>query len=95
MELIWTLVKNFIVASDASFNVSIVTKIAEERFNAVSKEKMHAHKKIEEEYPKLEPVIDEMSEQFIVNVEAGCDNGSSDTESTSDEEMSGVDPLDN
>jgi hypothetical protein len=54
---------------------------------------MHA-KKIEEECFKLEPAIDEMSEQFIVNLEANCDDSSNDTESTSDAEMSGVDTMD-
>jgi hypothetical protein len=40
---------------------------------------MHA-KKIEEECLKPEPVIDEMSEQFIVNLETDSDNF--DTESS-------------
>jgi hypothetical protein len=72
-------------------------KIAEEKFSSVSREKWAAlciHVKKIEEYLKVEPAIDEMSEQFIDNLETSSDNSSSDTESTSDGEMSGVDPLD-
>jgi hypothetical protein len=54
---------------------------------------MHV-KKIKKIKSKLEPAIDEMYGKFIVNLEADSDNDSSDTELTSDGEMSGVDPLD-
>jgi hypothetical protein len=47
-----------------------------------------------EEYLKLEPAIDEMSEQFVVNAETDSANSFSDTYSTSDGEISGVDPMD-
>jgi hypothetical protein len=53
---------------------------------------MHV-KKIEEDYLKLEMVIDKMYEQFIVNLETDSDNSSSD-KLTSDRETSGGDPLD-
>jgi hypothetical protein len=48
-------------------------------------------KVLEEEYLKLEPAIDEMSEQLTYKQTA---NSSSNTESTSCGEMSGVDPMD-
>jgi hypothetical protein len=38
------------------------------------------HMKKIEEYLKLEPTIDEMSEQFVVNLETDSDNSCSDTE---------------
>jgi hypothetical protein len=50
-------------------------------------------KKVEEKYLKLEPAIDELSEQ-LVNIGTDYCNRSSYTESISDKEMSGVDPLD-
>jgi hypothetical protein len=73
-------------------------KTAEGKFSSVTKWEwavgcMHV-KKIYGEYLKLERAIDEMSEQFIVNLEMDSDDSSSDTESTNDGEMSTVDPLD-
>jgi hypothetical protein len=57
-------VKDFIAARNVSFNVNDVMKTAEENFSSTSKEEwlarcMHV-KKMEEEYLKLEPAIDEM-----------------------------------
>jgi hypothetical protein len=51
-------------------------------------------KKTEGEYLLLEPAVNEMSEQFIINLETNSDNSSGDTESTRDVEISGADPLD-
>jgi hypothetical protein len=45
-------------------------------------------KRIEEEYLQMEPAIDEMSEQFIDNLDRDSDNSSSNTKPTSDDEMS-------
>jgi hypothetical protein len=42
---------------------------------------------------KLKLAVGEMSEQFIVNLETDSNNSSSDTDETSDGEMSAVDPL--
>jgi hypothetical protein len=47
-----------------------------------------------EEYLKLGLEIDEMSEQLIINVETVSYNSSCDTDSSSDQEMNRVDPLD-
>jgi hypothetical protein len=50
--------------------------------------------KIEEEYLKLESTIDEVSEQFTINLGTTSDNIFSDTEPTRGGEISGVDHLD-
>jgi hypothetical protein len=55
---------------------------------------MHVLKKIEEEHLELELAIDEISEQFVVNLETDSGNISSDTEPTNNGEISGADPLD-
>jgi hypothetical protein len=77
-------VKDFIAPRNVSFNVNNVMKIAEEKFISVSKEEwavrsMHVNKM--EEYLKVEPEINEMSEQFVVSIETYSDNSG----------MSGVD----
>jgi hypothetical protein len=77
-------VKDFIATRKVSFNVTDVTKIAEEKLSSVSKEEwtvrcMHVKKTEEEEYLKPEPATNEMSEQFIDNLETDSDDSSSDT----------------
>jgi hypothetical protein len=70
-------------------------EIAEEKERGMGKKEEWINmKKFEGVYPKLQPVIDEMSELFIVNVDTETDNSSSDTESTNDGEMSGIESLD-
>jgi hypothetical protein len=65
-------VKGFIAARNVTCNVNDVIKIAEEKSSSVSKEEWTARcmymKQIEEEYLKLEPATDEMSEQSTVNI---------------------------
>jgi hypothetical protein len=51
-------------------------------------------KKTEEEYLQLEPASDEMTEQFIVDLETDSNNNSNNTKSNSNGEISRVDPLD-
>jgi hypothetical protein len=53
---------------------------------------MHLKKMKKKECLKLEPAIDEKFEQFIINT-TDSDDRPSDSQSTSDGEMSGVDPL--
>jgi hypothetical protein len=50
--------------------------------------------RIEEECLKLDLEIDEMSEQFVINVQTASYNSSCDSELTTDGEMGGADPLD-
>jgi hypothetical protein len=86
IELMWGLVKDLIAECSGR-----KIKLCKQR--GMASQYMHV-KKSEDEYLKLELAIDEMSEQFIVNLETDSDNSFSDAESTIDREMSEVGPLD-
>lgn len=93
IEMIWADVKKYVGSRNVDFKLANVKKLCEERFAMIGEEEWksrcdHVQTK-ENEYAAKEPLIDEMTETFIINVESDSDER--DTEEDTD--MSGIEDL--
>lgn len=94
IELIWADVKNHVASHNTTFKLCDVQKLCEEKFSSITTEDwisrcLHV-KNVENEYASKEPAIDDIMEEFIINLDSSSDsNGSSDDFS----DMSGIEYL--
>jgi hypothetical protein len=75
-------------------------KLAEEKFNIVTKEEWSSRcnnaRQCEQNYLRLEPIVDDISEQIVINLQNYSDNSScssSEEEEEDDGELSGIETL--
>jgi hypothetical protein len=68
IELIWASVKEYVAIKNVSFRLDDAMKLAEEKFNIVTKEEWSSRcnnaRRCEQNYLRLEPIIDDISEQL-------------------------------
>jgi hypothetical protein len=71
IELIWASIKEYVARKNVSFRLDDAMKLAEEKFNIVAKEEWSSRcniaRQCEQNYLRLEPVIDDISEQIVIN----------------------------
>jgi len=89
IELIWASVKEYVARKNVSFRLDDAMKLAEEKLSLITKEEWssrcnNAHQ-CEQNYLRLEPFIDDISEQIVVNLQGGSEISS--CSSSEEEEM--------
>jgi hypothetical protein len=66
-------------------------KLAEEKFNIITKEEWSSRcnnaRQCEQNYLRLEPIIDDISEQIVVNLQSDSDNSSCSSSEEEEEEF--------
>jgi hypothetical protein len=66
-------------------------KLAEEKFNIVTKEEWSSRynnaRECEQNYLRLEPIIDDISEQIVINLQNDSDNSSCTSSEEEEEEV--------
>jgi hypothetical protein len=99
-ELIWASVKEYVARKNVSFRLDDAMKQAEEKFNIITKEEWSSRcnnaRQCEQNYLQLEPIIDDISEQIVINLQNDSDNSScssSEEEEEDDGELSGIEAL--
>jgi hypothetical protein len=80
IKLIWVSIKEYVARKNVSFCLDDAMKLAEEEFNIVTKEEWssmcnNAHQ-CEQNYLRMEPIIDDISEQILINLQNDSDNSS-------------------
>jgi hypothetical protein len=91
IELIWASVKEYIARKNVSFRPDDATKLAEEKFNIIMKEEWssrcnNAHQ-CKQNYLQLEPIVDDISEQIVVNLQNDSDTSSCSSSEEEEEEI--------
>ncbi|KDR09290.1 hypothetical protein L798_01026 [Zootermopsis nevadensis] len=80
IELIRGLVKEYVAREDVSFRLDDAIKPAEEKFSIITKEEWSSRcnksRQCEKNYFRLEPIIDDVSGQIIVNLQNDSDTNS-------------------
>jgi hypothetical protein len=80
IELIWASIKEYVARKNVSFRLDEAMKLAEEKFSIVIKEewssKCNNARRCEQNYLRLEPIIDDISEQTVINLQSDNDNSS-------------------
>lgn len=88
IELIWAQVKGYVASKNKSFKLSEIKSLLPEALESITAEKWQSCiKHVEEEEKKmrrLDGIIDDMVEQFIINVGASSSEESEDDDEDSD-----------
>lgn len=83
IEMVWSAVKRYVASHNTTFSFKDVEKLTTDKINSMNEKDWKPYcekvKNIEKEYEKLEPLIDEMTERFIIHA-----NADSETENESD-----------
>jgi hypothetical protein len=91
MELIWVSIKEYAARKNISFRLDDAMKLAEEKFNIVTKEEWSSRcinaRQCEQNYLRLEPIIDDSSEQIVVNLQNDSNNSSCSSSEEEEEEV--------
>ncbi|XP_046684781.1 uncharacterized protein LOC124370533 [Homalodisca vitripennis] len=104
IEMIWSLIKNHVALKNTTFKLNDCIKLVREKVQDITKEEWAKRCQhvinIEKKYMEHEVSIDDITESFIINLEAGSsdDDSGSDSEHSSHREdsggeMSGVEVL--
>jgi hypothetical protein len=103
IELIWASIKEYVARKNVSFCLDDAMKLAEEKFNIVTKEEWSSRcnnaRQCKQNYFHLEPIIDDISEQIVINLQNDSDNSScssseeEEEEDDDDGELSGIEAL--
>jgi hypothetical protein len=104
VELIWESVKEYVARKNVSFRLDDAMKLAEEKFNIITKEEWSSRcnnaRQSEQNYLRLEPIIDDISEQIVINLQSDSDNSSCSSSEEEEEvaeeddgELSGIEAL--
>jgi hypothetical protein len=103
IELIWASVKEYVARKNVSFRLEDAMKLAEEKFNIITREEWSSRcnnaRQCKQNYLRLEPIIDDISEQTVVNLQSNSNNSScssSEEEEIAEEddgELSGIEAL--
>jgi hypothetical protein len=76
---------------NVSFRPDDAMKLAEEKFNIVTKEEWSSRcnnaRHCEQNYLRLEPIIDDISEQIVINLQTNSDNSSCSSSEEEEEEV--------
>lgn len=105
IEMVWSLLKENVAKRNVSFKLAEVQQLVVEICSHITKEqwlsRVNHVKTVELDYLALEPEIDVISEQLIINVgeDSDTEDDNDDSHTESDDEMcdmdlSGVEPLD-
>lgn len=88
IEMAWAAIKGHLAAKNVDWNVTRTMELIKEKVNLMGQEEWSALcrkvQEVEGEYWKSDHIIDEMTEQFIINT-------ASDTESETESESDGYD----
>jgi hypothetical protein len=91
IELIWASIKEYVARKNVSFRLDDPMKRAEEKFNIVTKEEWSSRcnnaRQCEQNYLRLEPIIDDISEQIVNNLQNDSDNSSCSSSEEEEEEV--------
>jgi hypothetical protein len=91
IELIWASVKEYVARKNVSFRLDDAMKLAEEKFNIITEEEWSSRcnnaRQCEQNYLRLEPSIDDISEQIVVNLQNDSDNSSCSSSEEEEEEV--------
>jgi hypothetical protein len=83
--------KEYVARKNVSFRLDDAVKLAEEKFNIITKEERSSRcnnaRQCERNYLRLEPVIDDISEQIVVNLQSDSDNSSCSSSEEEEEEI--------
>jgi hypothetical protein len=101
IELIWASIKEYVVRKKVSFRLDDAMKLAEEKFNIVTEEEWISRcnnaRQCEQNYLRLETIIDDISEQSVINLQNNSENSScsssEEEEEEDDGELSGIEAL--
>jgi hypothetical protein len=90
IELIWVSIKEYAARKNVSFRLDNAMKPAEEKFNIVTKEEWSSRcnnaRQCEQNYLRLETIIDDISEQIVINLQNYSDNSSCSSSEEEEEE---------
>jgi hypothetical protein len=90
-ELIWASIKEYVARKNVIFRLDDAMKLAEEKFNIVTKEEWSSRcnnaRQCEKNYLRLEPIIDDISEQIVINLQNCSDNSSCSSSEEEEEEV--------
>jgi hypothetical protein len=91
IEPIWALIKEYVPRKNVSFRLDDAMKLAEEKFSIVTKEewssRCNSARRCEQNYSRLESIIDDISEQIVINLQNDSDNSSSSSNEEEEEEV--------
>lgn len=94
IELIWAEVKDYVASRNTTCKFSQVEALCKEKISNMGAKEWEAKckhvKKVEEEYREAEPLIDEITESFVISL---GDESDTDSGSELEDEMSGVEEL--
>jgi hypothetical protein len=89
--LIWASVEEYVARKNISFRLDDAMKLAEERFNIITKEecssRCNSARQCEQNYLRMEPIIDDISEQIVVHLQNDSDNSSCSSSEEEEEEV--------
>jgi hypothetical protein len=90
-ELIWASNKEYVARKNVSFRLDDAIKLAEKKSNIITKEEWSSWcnnaRQCEQNYLRLEPIIDDISEQIVINLQNGSDNSSCRSSAKEEEEV--------
>jgi hypothetical protein len=91
IELIWASIKEYVTRRNVSFRLDDAMKLAEEKFNTITKEEWSSRcnnaRQCEQNYLRLEPITDDISEQIVVNLQNGSEKSSCSSNEEEEEEV--------
>jgi hypothetical protein len=91
IELIWASVKEYVARKNVSVRLDDTMKLAEEKFSIITKEEWSSRcnnaRQCEQNYSRLEPIIDDISEQIVINLQSDGDNSSCSSSEEEEEEI--------
>lgn len=99
IELIWSDLKNWVSSRNVTFKIEDVKNLCTEKFNLITKEDWEIRckhvLKLEQEYIEKAQILDNIIDEFIVNLGEASDSsdGDSDSDSETDDPMSGIEPI--
>lgn len=106
IEMIWAIIKNYVAKNNTTFKTDDCIKLVNDKISSITSDdwmKRCKHvEKVEDEYLRLEPIIDENSERLVINLgedsssteESDNEKDSSDNDdSDSDATLSGMEAL--
>jgi hypothetical protein len=91
IELIWASMKEYVARKNDCFRLDDTMKLAEETFNIFTKEEWSSRcnntRQCEQNYLRLELIIDDISEQIVINLQNDSDNSSCSSSEEEEEEV--------
>jgi hypothetical protein len=90
IEQIWVSIKEYVARKNVSFCLDAM-KLAEEKFSIVAKEEWSSRcnnaRQCEQNYLRLEPIIDDISEKIVINLQNDSDNSNCSSSEAEKEEV--------